>query len=497
MATSVETFFLNPDAPGTLQARIQQMIAEGILSGRFHRREKMPSSRKLATHLGVARITVTLAYTELVANDYLSARGRSGYFVSENAPVPPVYSPSVKGADKVDWSRAIGHSFTGGDTPGKPVDWREMRYPFIYGQADPTLFDHANWRLCALRALGQKDFAALTGDYFDQDDPLLIEYIARHTLPRRGITARPEEILITMGAQNALWLSAQILLREGRKAVIEDPCYYAQRDLLAHMPCRVQPIPVDGDGLPPAAIPSGTDVIFTTPSHQCPTTATMPLERRHELLMRARALDALIIEDDYEFEMSFLAAPSPALKSLDRDGRVIYVGSFSKSLFPGLRLGYLVGSESFIREARALRANVLRHPPGHIQRTAAYFLSLGHYDAQIRRMGGALHERRKAIEAAVAGHGLSIAGSGVYGGSSLWMRAPNGRDTAEIAKALHAESVLIEPGAAFFAGSNRPRHFYRLGYSSIPVARIEAGIERIAGALGEYSSSADGISSYR
>ena len=480
MAISVETFFLDPDAQGTLQARIQQMVAEGILSGRFHKLEKMPSSRKLAAHLGVARITVTLAYTELVANDYLSARGRSGYFVSQNAPVPPVYSPAVKRADKVDWARAIGHSYMGGDTPSKPLDWREMRYPFIYGQADPTLFDHANWRLCALRALGQKDFAALTGDYFDQDDPLLIEYIARHTLPRRGITARPEEILITMGAQNALWLSAQVLLAGRRRAVIEDPCYYSQRDLLAHMRCHILPVRVDGDGLPPEAIPPGTDVIFTTPSHQAPTTATMPLTRRRALLARARELGALIVEDDYEFEMSFLAAPSPALKSLDRDGRVIYVGSFSKSLFPGLRLGYLVGSEPFIREARALRANMLRHPPGHIQRTAAYFLSLGHYDAQIRRMGVALFERREAIEAAVATHGLRIAGRGVYGGSSLWMRAAEGTDMGAVAGLLLDDGVVIEPGAAFFAGPKRPKSFYRLGYSSIPVSRIAPGIERIA-----------------
>jgi len=483
MTIPVETFFLNPDAQGTLQARIQQMIAEGILSGRFHLREKMPSSRKLAAHLGVARITVTLAYTELVANDYLSARGRSGYFVSENAPVPPVYSPPAKTADKVDWTHAIGHSFTGGDTPGKPGNWRELRYPFIYGQADPNLFDHANWRLCALRALGQKEFAALTGDYFDQDDPLLVEYIARHTLPRRGITARPEEVLITMGAQNALWLSAQILLSGERRAVIEDPCYYAQRDLLKHMRCQMSPVRVDSDGLPPAAIPVGTDVIFTTPSHQCPTTATMPLPRRHELLSRARELDALIIEDDYEFEMSFLSAPSPALKSLDRDGRVIYVGSFSKSLFPGLRLGYLVGSEPFIREARALRANVLRHPPGHIQRTAAYFLSLGHYDAQIRRMGVALHQRRVAIEEAVASHRLSIAGRGVYGGSSLWMRAPEGTDMGEVAGPLQEQGVLIEPGAAFFSGPEKPANFYRLGYSSIATDRIAGGIGRIAKAL--------------
>lgn len=483
MAISVETFFLNPDAQGTLQAQVQQMIAEGILSGRFHIREKLPSSRKLATHLGISRITVTLAYTELLANDYLTSRGRSGYYVSENAPVPPVYNPAPKTADTVDWARAIGHIFTGGDTPSKPADWRDWRYPFIYGQADPTLFDHANWRQCALRALGQKDFAALTSDYYDQDDPLLIEFIARHTLPRRGITARPEEILITMGAQNALWLTAQILLTRRRKAAIEDPCYYSLRDLLIHARCQIAPLRVDADGLPPAAIPQDTDVIFTTPSHQCPTTATMPLQRRRELLERARDLDALIVEDDYEFEMSFLSSPSPALKSMDRDGRVIYVGSFSKSLFPGLRLGYMVGSKPFIRQARALRASVLRHPPGHIQRTAAYFLSLGHYDAQIRRMATTLHKRRQTLEDAVAHHGLTIAGRGVYGGSSLWMRAPTGTNTADLAETLRPERVLIEPGAAFFSGPNRPQHFYRLGYSSIPAARIEPGIARIAKAL--------------
>lgn len=480
MGIPVETFFLNPDAQGTLQAQIQQIIAEGILSGRFHVGEKMPSSRGLAVHLGVSRITVTLAYTELLANDYLTSRGRSGYYVSDNAPVPPVYAPPARSTDIIDWPRVIAQRFTGGDTPRKPANWRSLRYPFIYGQADPTLFDHANWRLCALRALGQKDFASLTSDYFDQDDPLLVDFIARHTLPRRGITARPDEILITLGAQNALWLTAQLLLSRRRAAAIEDPCYYSLRDLLVQTRCRLAAVPVDADGLPPPAIPTGTDVIFTTPSHQSPTTATMPLARRKALLERAGAIDALIVEDDYEFEMAFLRPPSPALKSLDRDGRVIYVGSFSKSLFPGLRLGFLVGSEPFIREARALRASVLRHAPGHIQRTAAYFMSLGHYDAQIRRMAAALHDRRRTLEAAVAAHGLTIAGRGVYGGSSLWMQAPRGVDTGVLAEALQAEGVMIEPGAPFFAGPGRPTRYYRLGYSSIAAARIAPGVERIA-----------------
>jgi len=484
MAISVETFFLAPGFQGTLQAQIQQLIAEGILSGRFRRGEKLPSSRKLATHLGVSRITITLAYTELLANDYLTSRGRSGYYVSENAPVPPSFDPPKPREDRIDWARALGRRFTGGDTPDKPKDWANYRFPFVYGQTDPSLFDHANWRLCALQALGQKEFTALTADYYDQDDPELVEFIARNTLPRRGIIARPEEILITLGAQNALWIAAQILLTQRRMAAIENPCYHALRDILNQSRCHVDAINVDRNGLDPGLIPSEADVIFTTPSHQCPTTATMPMARRHALLERAREIDALVVEDDYEFEMSFLDAPSPALKSLDTEGRVIYVGSFSKSLFPGLRLGYLVGSEAFIREARALRASVIRHPPGHIQRTAAYFLSLGHYDALIRRIREALKTRRAVMQDAIDQSGLTVAGKGAFGGSSFWMRTNPGLNTEILAEELKSEGVLIEPGHPFFTGDTLPKNFYRLGYSSIPSERIPEGVTRIARALG-------------
>ena len=484
MGIPAESFFLDPEGTGTLQARIQQMIAQAILSGRLRRGDKLPSTRRMAAHLGVSRITVTLAYTELLANDYLTSKGRSGYFVSGNAPEPPAF-PAARPPreDAVDWTRALGQRFSGGATPRKRPDWARFRFPFIYGQADPSLFDHANWRLCALKALGAKDFPALAHDLYDQDDPPLLEFLARHTLPRRGIEARPEEILITLGAQNALWLTAQVLLTQRRRAAIETPCYHALRDILTQSRCHISPVPVDADGLPPDAVPDGTHVVFTTPSHQCPTSATMPLERRHALLERARALDALIVEDDYEFEMAFLKPPLPALKSLDADGRVIYVGSFSKPLFPGLRLGYLVGPQPFIREARALRASVLRHPPGLVQRSTAYFLSLGHYDAMIRRMGRVLAERRAVMEEAIAAHGLEIAGRGAFGGSSFWMRAPEGTDTAALARKLEREDVLIEPGAPFFAGRQAPSEFYRLAWSSIPSERIPEGVARLARAL--------------
>ncbi len=483
MAVSEETFFLDPAFEGTLQQQIQSLVAEGILSGRLRSGEKLPSTRRLARHLGISRITVTLAYTELQADDYILSKGRSGYYVSNNAPQPRMVGQPVGHDDNVDWDRFLGAGLSDIELFRKPADWQSYRYPFIYGQADPTLFDHANWRLCALQALGLRDFEAMTTDYFERDDPRLVEFIARHSLPRRGILAAPDEILVTLGAQNALWLASEVLLRPGRTAVIESPCYPGLRSILERRGPEVLPVPVDAGGLRVDQLPDTPDVVFTTPSHHCPTSVTMPLKRRKELLERASRDDFLIVEDDYEFEMSFVNPPSPALKSLDKEGRVIHIGSFSKSLFPGLRLGYIVGSRAFIQEARALRATVLRHPPGHIQRTAAYFMSLGHYDALIKRTARALSARREVMMDAIAEHGLSIAGE-AQGGSSFWMRAPDGTDTGALTETLRTEGVLIEPGAAFFPIEEKPREYYRLAYSSIPKERIPEGIARVARAIG-------------
>ena len=483
MNVPAQSFVLDPEYPGTLQQQIQELVTEGVLSGRLPPGARMPSSRGLAAHLGISRITVTLAYTDLVSNDYLTSRGRSGYFVSETAPRPPRFEPARRAAEGVDWGRAIGQRFSGYAQLARPVDWRRYRYPFIYGQADETLFDHQNWRQCALKALGQRDFEALTSDYYERDDERLLDFLIRHILPRRGIVAEPGQVLVTLGAQNALWLAAQVLLTQRRQAAIETPCYPGLREILEQTRCKLVAVPVDDGGLPPDGIPKGTDVAFVTPSHQCPTNAAMPEARRRALLDRAARDGMVIVEDDYEIEMSFAAAPQPALKSLDRTGSVVYIGSFSKSVFPGLRLGYLVGAEPFIREARALRALVLRHPPGHLQRTAAYFLSLGHYDAQMRRMARVYGERRAALEAAIAAQGLMRAGPAEAGGSSVWMQAPEGVDTVDLAENLQEKGVLIEPGAAFFGPEDGPCRYYRLAYGSIPVERIAEGVGLIAEAL--------------
>ena len=322
MSIPVESFYLDPQKQGTLQSRIQQTVAQGILSGRFLKGQKLPSSRKLALHLGVSRITVTLAYTELLANDYLSSKGRSGYFVSENAPEPPAFKQDTPISDNIDWKKAITTKFSMNSQLQKPTDWASYKYCFIYGQTDPSLFDHTNWRICAHQALGAKDFATLTADYFDQDDPELIEFIAQHTLPRRGILAREDEILVTLGAQNALWLATQVLLEEGRTAVIENPCYPALRDILKQSKCTTSAVDVDDKGMPPENIPEHADVIFSTPSHQCPTTGTMPLGRRQALLKRAKAQIHHNSVAPFADAIISLSCPGPApLQPRDEPGK--------------------------------------------------------------------------------------------------------------------------------------------------------------------------------
>lgn len=482
-----DAFFLDrspdPGAGLPLQVQLRRQIIAAVTAGRFRAGEKLPSTRALADHLGVARVTVAQAFAELVSTDYLTSRDRSGHYISDRIERRIDAGDGAPTAERFDWDRQLEHRYSRAKRADRARDWQRYGYPFIYGQADPSLVDHAAWRACAMRVLGRREFAAVTSDLYDADDAELVDHIARQILPRRGISAGPDEILLTMGAQNALWLATQLLLRPGSSCAIEDPSYPGQREILAASGAGILPVPVDSQGLPPDAIPPGIAAVFTTASHQCPTNSTMPLARRKALLARAQAQGFAIIEDDYEFEMSFAGAPSPALKAIDRAGAVIYVGSFSKSVFPGLRLGYLVADPRFIAEARALRGMMLRHPPGHMQRTLTHFLSLGHYDAQANRMRRAFAQRRRIMLEAIAAHGLRLASPGATGGSSLWLATPPGIDARALAGLLRSRDVLIEPGAHFFADPAQGHGFYRLAYSSIPAERIPEGIARIAEAI--------------
>ncbi len=225
------------------------------------------------------------------------------------------------------------------------------------------------------------------------------------------------------------------------------------------------------------------DYVFVTPSHQSPTTVTLPLERREALLRMASESDYLIIEDDYESEVTFDGAPTPALKSLDHDGRVLYLGSLSKTLDPGLRMGFLVGPAELIREARALRRLMLRHPPANNQHAVALFLSLGHHDSLIQRMIHEYRDRWEAMGEALERYLPEATHPPSPGGSSYWVKGPSGLDARELARQAAAESIFIEPGNVNFFGPKPPLEYFRLGFSAIALERIAPGVEKLSGII--------------
>ncbi|WP_421695559.1 PLP-dependent aminotransferase family protein [Aestuariivirga sp.] len=464
----------------SLQTQIREALVSAILDGQLARDEPIPSTRKMAKSLGVSRNTVVLAYQGLLDDGYLVAKERSGYYVSEKAlegALQPNMAPKpVSAGSSINWAARFTMEPAAQANVSKPMDWQTYPYPFIYGQVDHTLFPLAEWRDCARQALGKKWLGTWTNDTWANDDPLLVEQIRRRILPRRGIMASDDEILVTLGAQNALYLLTTLLVSAKTRVGMEEPGYPDVRNIFSLSTPHVSLLPVDGKGLVPSEAFDACDLVFTTPSHQFPTTVTMPLERRMELLKRAASHDVLIIEDDYEFETNYVNEPCPALKSLDDDGRVIYVGSLSKTLFPGLRLGFLVAPKNVVEQARALRRLMVRHAPNNNQRTAALFLSLGHHDTLIRRLHRAYRTRWEIMGEALKTHLPDSSQVPGFGGTSFWVKGPDGLDSGELAKAAATKGVLIEPGRVNFGAAGGPRNFYRLAFSSIAEAKIEPGI---------------------
>jgi GntR family transcriptional regulator/MocR family aminotransferase len=464
----------------SLQTQIREALVSAILDGQLAREEPIPSTRKMAKNLSVSRNTVVLAYQGLLDDGYLVARERSGYYVSEKAietavPAKLALKPQAEGSS-VDWAGRLTMLPAGQANVSKPLDWQSYPYPFIYGQVDHTLFPLAEWRDCARQALGKKWLGSWTNDTWAHDDPLLVEQIRRRILPRRGIMANDDEILVTLGAQNALYLLTTLLVSPETQVGMEEPGYPDVRNIFRLATPNVALLPVDEKGLVPSEEFNACDVVFTTPSHQFPTTVTMPLERRMELLRRAAKHDVVIIEDDYEFETNYVNEPCPALKSLDDDGRVIYVGSLSKTLFPGLRLGFLVAPRNVVAQARALRRLMVRHAPNNNQRTAALFLSLGHHDTLIRRLHRAYRSRWEIMGDALKRHLPESSRVPSFGGTSFWVKGPEGLDSEALARDAAERGVLIEPGRVTFGAADPPRNFYRLAFSSIDEQKIEPGI---------------------
>ncbi|MDP3895195.1 MAG: PLP-dependent aminotransferase family protein, partial [Mesorhizobium sp.] len=360
---------------------------------------------------------------------------------------------------------------------------------FVYGQFDPALFPTAEWRECNRMALAVLEIRNWAADMVDQDDPALIEQIQARLLPRRGIFANPDEIIITLGAQNALYMLATLLMSKGSRVAMENPGYPDARSVFRLAGADIVPVEVDRDGLKVQSIPADCGFVFTTPSHHCPTMVALSDERRAQLLANAQQNNQIIIEDGYDSQLVD-EAPQQALKSLDRSGRVVYVGSMSKTLAPGLRLGYIVASAELVAELRALRRFMLRHPPANNQRAVALFLSLGHHEALVRKLSSAFTERRKRLIQAVAAFLPEWKAADTPGGTSVWLEGPRGYDAASLAEMASARSVLVEAGGRFFDGPDKPTNFLRLGISSIALQHIEPGIRELATAAGRRPAAA-------
>ncbi|QNP50457.1 PLP-dependent aminotransferase family protein [Diaphorobacter aerolatus] len=490
-----EQLFHRSAKPGlSLQGQIREMIVSAILTGVLTPGDPVPSSRELARHLSVGRITVVLAYQQLTEEAFLLSRQRKGHFIhpdvlqgrslkaATQSAAPAGDEPAIHPAD---WNQRLWLRPSQQRSIVKEQHWQDYPYPFLYGQFDKDLFPMAAWRECCIKALSVLDIQQWAPDYITRDDDSLIHEIQTKVLPRRGVWASPEEIIITVGAQHALYMVGDLLLRDDSHVGMEDPGYPDARNVFSSRTSQLKFMQVDGDGLPLSGDLRDLDYLYVTPSHQCPTGVTMPLERRHALLNMAHEEDIILIEDDYESESSFDEQPVPALKSLDRSNRVIYVGSLSKSLAPGLRIGYIVAAPELVLELRALRRLMIRHPTTFVQRTLSMFLSLGHYEAQLRRLAQAQKDRHTALIAAMNDYLPECRITPVRGGGSCWVQLPDHVSALALARSAAGHGVLIEPGDVFFKSSVAPGNFVRLGYQSIPTHRISDGIRALAEAMRE------------
>jgi GntR family transcriptional regulator/MocR family aminotransferase len=484
-------FQLPDERYGTLQTQIQEMMVGAILSKQLPAGCLLPSGRKLARQLNVSRNTVVLAYLHLMDEGFINSRERSGFYVRND--VLKGYAKAKRkktliSPASIDWDKKLSLKFTDMPYLKRQEDWQKYPYPFLYSQYSKKIFPVADWRECVREASSLSAIYDWACDHSDHDSPELIKQIHEKLLPRRGIFVEPDEILITVGSQHAIYLIANLLLDADKTIGMENPGYADARNTFLSQTDKVKLIDVDAKGLVVDEQLEGCDCVFTTPSHQYPTTVTMPRARRRQLLKSAHENDFIIIEDDYESELNYTSTPIPALKSLDKDGRVLHLGSLSKTLAPGIRLGFLVGAKVFIQQARVLRRLMLRHPPSNNQYIIGLFLKRGYHDSLVRKMRAILYKRSKLMAKLLDEHFPAAFPRLVFGGSAYWIEGPAQIDSQQFAKRAKQVGILIESGNVFYAKEGTAvKHYFRLGFSSISSLGVEQGIPLLAKLMKEYT----------
>lgn len=455
----------------TLRDRVCQALRRAIHQGTLQLGQRLPSSRLLAADLGVSRVTVEGAYGQLEAEGYLRRRVGQGTFVAINAGKPaknhrPSGSPPLSPRGRLILQ-------TGGcRDPQLPL-------PFAAGSADLRAFPLKLWQQLTARQL-RLNGTALMGYGDPQGYPPLREAIAGYVSQTRAVNCDARQVIVLTSSQQALQLIATLLLSPGDNVWIEEPGYCGAANAFLSAGAQLVPVATDSDGLRPSADLPAPRLIYLTPSHQYPTGAPLSLTRRLALLEQARQQRAWIIEDDYDSEFHYDGQPMPAMQGLDRQGNVLYIGTFSKVLYPSLRLAYLIVPPALAAAFTTARTIYDGHSAQLMQAVTAAFIQQGHFAAHVRAMRQLYRSRRNALLEQIDRHWRHFATpQPAAGGLQLSVWLPPGQEAALTRQA--EQCGVMTPGlAAQYRTPAARRDGWLLGFSALTPGEIAQAVKRLA-----------------
>ncbi len=470
-----------------LYRQIYAEIRAAILSGRIRPGGSVPSTRELALSLNVSRTTAKLAYDLLLSEGYIEGQIGSGTRVCDLLPEESARIKQKQPAPKVTVTPLCPRLSASGraliELKSEP-DHSGLRFRFHYCRPDVERFPHTQWRRLQLEGLSGGD-----ADLFNyQQDGMgyrpLRTALAEYLGHSRAVHCDADQIVIVNGTQQALVLLANVLLDPGDPVALENPGYSGALDLARQYRARVLPIPVDRDGIRIQKLPKrGARLLYVTPSHQFPTGVILPLSRRLELLRWAAATGTLIVEDDYDSEFRFGARPVPALHGLDEAGCVAYIGTFSKTMFPSMRIGYVVLPRPLVAAVERAKWTLDRHTSLLDQHALTAFLTTGLHQRHLRRMRKIYARRREVMLNALRTElGSRVEVLGDPAGLHLMTRMKTALKDAEVVARAAGQGVGIISASIYYAGK-APGGEFVLGYGQVSENDILQGIKRLAHAI--------------
>ena len=469
---------------GSLHRRVYHALKSMIRNGRLAPAARLPSTRELAADLRISRNTVMLAYEQLLAEGYVVSRNRATASVASALPVaalPPSHRRPALAAPVSAYARRLVRLV---DAPPPHPTRTSLRYDFRYGEPPVDEFPREIWRR-RLAARARRTAPAALGYGSPAGYAPLRTALAEYLKRARGVVCEPDQIVIINGSQQGFDLAARVLLDPGDVAVVEEPHYPGVTIPFEAAGARLARTPIDSDGLQVLRLPRRARVAYVTPCHQFPTGVIMPVERRLALLAWAARAGSWVIEDDYVSEFRYEGHPLEALQSLDRDGRVIYVGTFSKTLFPALRIAYLVLPPSLVHPFVAAKWATDRFSATLAQEALTDLITTGQFERYLRRAGNRNAAKRRALIDALRQHfgdRVEIAGENTGVHLVVWLNDVRLRDLdAAIARAREAGVGLYS--VARFYESPPSRAGLLFGYASLTETEIRAGIRRMADVL--------------